>query len=185
MNQESAEVHSTAWAHSPSHCFVPGQAYIVTARAYRKAPVFASPERRTLLLSTLFEQAEQFQWSLQAWAVLPNHYHFVAHAPEDARSLKRMIQALHSFTARAVNAEDRTSGRKVWYQYRDTCITNERSYFARLHYVHCNPVKHGLVAAAENYPWCSMSWFLREADSGFRRTVLSFKCDDISIDDDF
>ena len=179
------EANWTEWAHSPNHCFVTEALFIVTAGTYQKKGLFDSPKRLGLVLSTLMKQANRFDWSLQAWAVLSNHYHFVAQAPEDARSLKRMMQAVHSITARAVNKEDKASGRKVWFQYRDTCITNEKSYFARLHYVHANPVKHRVVAVAESYPWCSMGWFLREAEVGFRRTVLSFKWDRISIEDDF
>ncbi|HOZ47839.1 MAG TPA: transposase [Candidatus Hydrogenedentes bacterium] len=175
----------TQWAHSPSHLFEPGSAYIATAGTYGKKHILNSPERKTLVLSALFEQAQAFGWLLEAWAVLSNHYHFVAHAPDDADTLKRMIQALHSTTARVLNAEDNAPGRTVWFQYRDTCLTNQKSYLARLHYVHTNPAKHGVVAAAENYPWCSMSWFQREAKPAFCRTVLSFKCDRVSVYDDF
>jgi len=185
MLRDVEEAKWTKWAHSPAHYFVPGAMYIVTAGTYRKKQYFAVPRRLTMVLSTLFEQAERFGWSLQSWAELPNHYHFVGQAPENVRSLPRMLQVVHSLTARAVNAEDGTAGRKVWFQYWDTCITNERSYLVRLHYVHANPVKHGVVPAAEDYPWCSMSWFLREAEHAFQRTVLSFKCDRISIKDDF
>jgi putative transposase len=173
------------WAHSPAHWFAPGFAYIVTAGTYQKRHHFESDDRRTLLLTTLFEEAERFGWSLQAWAVLSNHYHFVAHAPEDATSLVSMIRRLHSRTARQLNKEDIAPGRRVWFQYWDTCLTNERSYLARLNYVHHNPEKHGLVALAENYPWCSMAWFLHESEANFRRTVLSFKYDRISINDVF
>src|ERR1700689_3090201 len=43
--------------------------------------------------------------------------------------------------------------------------------FARLHYVHRNPVHHGLVRAATAYPWCSAAWFETEAPASFRKTV--------------
>jgi len=173
------------WAHGPSHAFVPEAAYMVTAGTYRKDRLFNTPQRLSMVTAVLFEQAVSFGWQLQAWAVLSNHYHFVAHAPKDARSLKRMLQAVHSLTARTLNAEDKTAGRKIWFQYWDTCLTFEKSYLARLNYVHNNPLKHGVAATAEQYPWCSMSWFLRETSPGFRRTVLSFKHDRISVDDDF
>ena len=65
--------------------------YIVTAGTYRKQRYFAVPGRLTMVLTTLFEQAERFGWLLQAWAVLPNHYHFVAQAPENVSSLPRML----------------------------------------------------------------------------------------------
>ena len=183
--KQSAEVLWTHWPHGPTHLFVPEAFYIVTASTYRKERYFNTPQRLTLVLSTLFAQAERFGWMLQAWAVMQNHYHFVAQAPQNARSLRTMLRAIHSVTAKAVNAEDGTAARQVWYQYRDTCLTNEKSYFARLHYVHTNPVKHGVTAKAEDYPWCSMRWFVQKANPAFRRTVLSFKCDRISIEDDF
>ena len=185
MTEQLAQTDYTRWAHSPAHCFLPEATYIVTASTYHKKQLFGSPKLLTRLLSTLFDEAERANWSLQAWAVLSNHYHFVAQAPDDAHTLNRMLQAVHSRVARAVNADDNTPGRRVWFQYWDTCITNERSYLARLHYVHTNPVKHGLVAVAEDYPWCSMNWFVREAEPDLQRTVLSANCDRISIRDDF
>jgi len=185
MGSEEQKFRQTDWAHSPTHRFVAGEAYIVTAGTYLKQHYFRSPERRTFLMGTLLEQAAQFDWSFQAWAVFSNHYHFVALAPEDADTLVPMLRAVHSKTARYANEADGLPGRKIWYQYRDTCLTNDKSYYARLNYVHHNPERHGLVRSAEDYRWCSMGWFLREAEPNFRKMVLSFKYDRISIDDDF
>ncbi len=179
------DAYMTHWAHSPSHLFVPGAAYFITASTHAKKRLLNTPERMSLVLSALFEQATTFGWELQAWAVMSNHYHLVAHAPEDATTLKPMLQSVHSLTARALNVQDNTPGRQVWFQYRDTCLTFEKSYLARLNYVHNNPVKHGLVQNAEQYPWCSMAWFMREAKASFRNTVLSFKWDKVSVPDDF
>ena len=173
------------WAHAPSHLFMPNASYFVTAGTHHKALLFDTPEKRDFLLASLFDEAARWEWKLQAWAVMSNHYHFVAHAPEDAETLKRMLTSLHSKTAIELNKRDGRLGRKVWFQYHDTCLTNERSYFARLNYVHHNPVHHGLTQDPKNYRWCSMAWFMREAQSGFRRTVLSFPFDRVQIDDEF
>ncbi len=120
-----------------------------------------------------------------SWAVMANHYHFVGDAPGGVDGTKLMVKALHSRAAIWLNRHDGIAGRKVLYQYWDTCLTDEKSYLARLHYVHHNPVKHGLVENAANYPWCSMNWFCQNARAGFRRTVLSFKTDRVSVPDDF
>jgi putative transposase len=109
----------------------------------------------------------------------------VAQAPDNAKSLKRMLGSLHSKTAIWLNRRDGTPGRKVWFQYWDICLTYERSYLVRLNYVHNNPVKHGLIDNAENYPWCSMSWFVTNATAGFRKTVLSLKYDSVNVEDNF
>jgi putative transposase len=173
------------WHHSPAHIFVSNTAYIVTAGTYNKKLHINTNEKKDLLRTCFFEQAVKFGWQLQAWAIMANHYHFVAFAPPAAHTLSKMIATLHSKTALMINKIDRTPSRKIWFGYWDTCLTFEKSYLARLHYVHSNPVKHGLVSKAEDYPWCSMSWFLNNAKTAFCRKVLSFKIDKISIQDDF
>jgi putative transposase len=46
-------------------------------------------------------------------------------------------------------------------------------------------VKHGLVSVANQYPWCSTSWFETNARPGFVKSVYSFKTDRINVPDDF
>ena len=138
-----------------------------------------------MLQDALLEVATAYEWSLQAWAVFSNHYHFVAKSPNDATTLKKMIQRLHSQTSRAVNRLDGVSGRQIWFQYWDICLTFEKSYYARLNYVHNNPVKHGLVEDAAQYPFCSASWFKAYADPILRRNVEYAPYDQIDIQDDF
>ncbi|MBN1475348.1 transposase [Candidatus Sumerlaeota bacterium] len=179
------ESTTTQGRFTPLHLFLPGATYIITASTYQRTPLFTSPDRLDALQRVIFEQAEKHDWRLLAWALLANHYHLVASAPEKARSLQAWIRAVHSITARDLNRRDGTPGRQVWYQYWDTCITTERSLLARLHYVHTNPAKHGVVDDAADYPWCSMQWLLETAPSERRAAVLGFPCDRISIRDDF
>jgi putative transposase len=158
---------------------------MVTAATYRKEPLFKPGKRLTMLCERLLELAAQHGWKLEAWAVFPNHYHFVATVEEKAETLPRLIGHLHTATARQINAEDETPGRKVWFQYWDTHLTYPRSHLARLNYVHCNAVKHGLVREATLYPWCSAGWFARMAERPFFQTVMRMRSDRISVNDDF
>lgn len=184
MNQQN-EIIYKHYKHAPSHLFVPKAAYIVTAGTMQKELLFRKPYLLSMLLDTIFEQTRRLGWTLEAWAVMANHYHFVAGAPETAMSLSRLIGAIHSISARQINKQDEQPGRKVWHQYWDTCLTYEQSYFARLNYVHHNPVRHGLAKDARDYPWCSMSWLLEEGDGELQKKVLSARFDRVSIQDDF
>ncbi len=177
------EISISKWHHAPLHLFVPNAFYMVTASTLYKQHIFDTPAKLTLLQNTIFEVMEAYGWELQAWALLINHYHFIARAPEDGTSLKRLIQRLHSQSARLVNEIDHTPGRRVWFQYWDTCLTYEKSYYARLNYVHNNPVKHGLVAVAEQYPFCSAGWFKANAPQDLRRKVDSFPYDRFNVPD--
>ena len=156
---------------------------MVTAGTYKKLPYLNSPERLDLFLKSLFEYAEEFQWSLRAWAVLSNHYHFLAASPPDPKSLRRFLSKLHMKTAKEINRQDNKPGRKVWYKFRESRITFEKSYLARLHYVHYNPAKHGVIPLAENYKWCSASWFKNNAPTAFVATVKDFRTNQLDMSD--
>ncbi len=158
---------------------------MVTAGTYRKQPFFNAPGRLTLLHDTLIELALHYGWRLQAWAVFVNHYHFIAAAPEGGNTLRDFLRHLRSDTARRVNLLDGADGRRVWFNFWDTHLTYERSYLARLRYVHENAVHHRVVSRAIDYPWCSARWFETGAPPAFQRTVATFKTDGLRMRDDF
>ena len=74
---------------------------------------------------------------------------------------------------------------KVWYNFWDTRLTFERSYLARLNYVHQNAVKHGLVPVANLYPWCSAAWFERTASPAQVKRIYRFKVEGVHVLDEF
>jgi putative transposase len=182
MPSEKPNAH---WHHAPPHLFVSGASYMITAGTHWKRRLFDSPEKLDYLQQTIFERFGARGWVFEAWAIFSNHYHLIVRAPEDAESLRVVLRDIHADTARWLNQCDGDPGRKVWFNYRDTCLTYQKSYLARLHYVHANPVKHGLVGNAEDYDWSSMAWFMREAKPSFMRTVLSFRIDKLNIPDDY
>ena len=178
------ESHAS-WPHAPLHRISEQGTYIVTAGTYQKQHWFAGPERLDVLQSTLLQKAADFSWQLEAWAVFSNHYHFVAHACVGAAKLHSLIKHIHAASAQEVNLLDSASDRQVWHNYWDTKLTFEKSYFARLNYVHQNAVKHRLVPAANQYRWCSARWFERVATPARVKTIYSFKTDRLNVNDDF
>jgi putative transposase len=173
------------WPHAPLHRLSEQGTYMVTAATHDKAHFFRGPERLDHLEGKLLSLAKEWGWHLEAWAVFSNHYHFVAHSPPDPRTLSAFLQQLHYETAEHVNGLDGRSGRKVWFNYWDRRLTYEKSYLARLSYVHRNAVKHGLVAVANQYRWCSAAWLERTAPAAQVRTLYRFKVDRVKVDDDF
>jgi putative transposase len=170
---------------TPPHWFVSDAIYMVTGATLYKEPFLDSDAKRANFCETLLERAIVLGWSMKAWAVMPNHYHFVAQSPENAISLKSLIQGIHSINAKFVNQIDETPGRRVWYNYWDTCIRTEQSYYARMNYVILNPVKHGLVQNPEGYPFSSYRYFLENTEPEFQILVFAQSFADEKIEDDF
>ena len=180
-----SKVSKVPWPHAPVHRLDEAGVYIVTGGTYLKKHLFLDGPRLRMIHLALLTIAEEHGVQLEAWAVFPNHYHFVGALVGPPGSLLAFVRELHSRTAIALNRYDATPERNVWYNYWDTRLTHQRSYFARLNYVHQNPVKHGLVAVARNYPYGSAEWLERTATLAQVQTIYSFKTDRVRVIDDF
>jgi putative transposase len=176
---------SIDWPHAPVHRLGSGGVYIVTAATLHKEHLFRGSKRLTLLEQSLLTLAKQYEWQLEAWSVFTNHYHFIVRGSDESGHLKRFLTHLHANTARDLNRLDDKAGRVVWFNFWDTRLTYERSYLARLNYVHQNPVRHGLVNKATQYRWCSAAWFERVTQPTMIKTIYGFKIDQLNVPDDF
>jgi putative transposase len=176
------------WPHAPTHQLSERGAYFVTVGTYLKQHHFNSAHRLGVLERGLFKLCNSYGWKLEAWAIFSNHYHIVAQSPEreeNAESLRPMLNELHAKTATWLNRIEAKSGRQVWFNFRETKLTFQTSYLARLNYVHQNAVKHGLVPVAESYLWCSAAWFERMAPVSMVKSIRRFKIDTVKVEDDY
>src|SRR5947207_3263540 len=66
------------WPHAPVHRLSENGVYIVTSGTVHKEHLFKTDEKRDLLERMLLCLSKEHAWQLEAWAVMANHYHFVA-----------------------------------------------------------------------------------------------------------
>ncbi len=182
---EPSSPENKDWPHAPVHRLSEHGTFIVTASTLNRHHYFRGVESLTMLEGKLLELAMQHAVVLEAWAVFSNHYHFVAHTTGVENRLTEMIKGLHFTTAEDLNQRDQQPGREVWFNFWETQLTYEKSYLARLNYVHQNAVKHRLVQQANEYRWCSAAWFERRATRAQVKTIYGFKTDRVKIDDDY
>jgi len=177
------------WPHAPPHRLGQAGVYFLTARAKEGRHLFAEDSMKDWFEETLFTIAAENAWRLEAWAVLSNHYHFIAHVPkgpeeEGAASVRNGIRKLHSLATKECNRRDGTPGRtRLWQNFRETRLTHQESYLARLNYVHQNAVHHGLVAKGSDWKWCSALKFQKAVTPAWVKTVASFRYDEIAQKD--
>jgi putative transposase len=148
--------------HNPPHLFVANTLYMLTGSIYEQVHVMESPQRKTEWLETFYEAAKIYEWQILAWVVLHNHYHAIVQSPEHAANLWKFINSYHKFTGRKWNNEDGVKGRKVWWNYWDTCIRSQRDHANRLRYVFWNPVKHDLVEKPEDHDSSNYGTYLNQ-----------------------
>jgi len=141
--------------HKPPHIEQGTGWYFITAACYEHRAHFTSPDDlkalETRILGTLADESVP----CAGWVVLPNHYHALIHT-QSLRDVGRTIGRVHGGTSRLANLRDQTPGRQVWYKFTDRKMRSERHYWATLHYIIRNPVKHGYVQEPEDWPWSSV-----------------------------
>ena len=111
-------------------------------------PQVASVVQETLLR---FDNA---RYLLHAWVIMPNHVHALM-TVLGGSYLSTILHSWKSYTAKVAN---RSLGRKgtFWQaDYFDRVMRDEVHYAATVDYIHWNPVKAGLCAKPENWPWSS------------------------------
>jgi putative transposase len=187
---EEASRGSRDWPHAPPHRLGSAGVYFLTARARSQRHLLADDAMKDWFEEMLFQVADENDWKLEAWAILSNHYHLIMHVPdsknerEGASSIRAGIRKLHSLTTKELNWRDNESGRtRLWQNFRETQLTHQISYLARLNYVHQNAVHHKLVLKASDYKWCSARQFKQAVTPAWVRTIASFRFDEIARKD--
>ncbi len=106
----------------------------------------------------LFGDGERYR--LLAWVVMPNHVHALCEVMPGV-SLSTVVHAWKSYTAQQLNRLLGATGRLWQPDYFDRYMRDDNHFEATLRYIEDNPVKAGLVDAAEAWRWSS-AWQRRE-----------------------
>jgi len=105
----------------------------------------------------------KWQFHIDAWVVLPEHMHCLWTLPEndtDYSNRWRLIKAAFSRALPPVEQRSvimvRRKERGIWqHRFWEHTIRDDRDYAAHMDYIHFNPVKHGLVGNAADWPFSS------------------------------
>lgn len=177
------------YLHNPPHLFRDKTKYFITGSTYNKKRWFKSDAAKERLLKSFNIGFNKHGWLLEDWVILDNHYHLMGNSPKINNCLPEMMKNIHKHTAMWVkkNVHESINEEKIMYNYWDTCITYEVSYFARVNYIWNNPVKHGYAKNPEE--WKFGSFFTRckvkENNEEMDKIKTNYPCDKVSIDDDY
>ena len=112
------------------------------------------------------EQARRrFAMRVYGYIVMPEHVHLLLSEPGEGM-LQRFVQMLKTRVALEArkSGQRMASGPPFWQtRYFDHNVRNEAAFVRQLRYIHRNPVKRGLCANPEDWPWSSFrAWALGE-----------------------
>jgi putative transposase len=124
--------------------------------------LFTSPDEYEDFLGIIDAAKSRGRLRLIAYCLMPNHWHLLVwpETATDVSSFCHWVGSVHGLRHRRAT---QTIGRGHLYQdrYHSFAVESERQYYEVIRYVEANPVRAGLVAAAADWPWSSLTDRLR------------------------
>jgi putative transposase len=125
----------------------------LTQRGNAKRFVLDRDADRSVYLELLREDCITYNIGLIGYCLMSNHVHLLA-VPHTEVGLAQALKHAHGRYASYWNAAHRSSGH-VWQGRFYSCPLDEPHLWEALRYTELNPVRAGLVARAEFWPWSS------------------------------
>lgn len=153
--------------------------HFLTFSCYHRHPFLGFPSRCDLLLQVLERVRRRYRLVVLAYVVMPEHVHLLVTEPQRS-TLSIAMQALKLGFIRSLEGTGTPGSRKIgetrgtlcsdlgttlpnrfWQaRFYDFNVWTEEKRIEKLRYIHRNPVKRGLVASPEQWPWSSFRWYL-------------------------
>ncbi len=120
-----------------------GYPYFITNVTYRRDALLL--DNIDLFWNAIESARDRSGFEIYAWVVLPEHFHFIIY-PGDVGISEVMKKIKQIFGENFRNRHGFSHGR-VWQNgFHDHIIRDEKDLERHVHYIHWNPVKHGLAA---------------------------------------
>jgi REP element-mobilizing transposase RayT len=117
--------------------------------------IFGGSSEKWRLLDLLADTAEELDWAMYAWCVMGNHYHFLLKTPED--NLSEGMHHINMSYGEWYNKSRGRHGHVFQDRFFSILITEDSHLLEASRYVVLNPLRVGLVAAPQEWPWSSYS----------------------------
>jgi putative transposase len=143
----------------PSECYIGHQWYFLTACTQHRVPRLRNSAIVAAHLEQLTERAKEECFDIQAYCFMPDHLHLLVSGKHGTSNCLKFI---NGFKQRSAYAFKKSTGEKLWqHKPYDHVLRPEERWEAVAYYIWMNPVRKGLCARPENWPYSgsqTMDW---------------------------
>jgi len=153
--------------------------HFITCSCYRRLPLLRSSRAKNSFVQILDEVRERYGFALVGYGVMPEHIHLLVGEPTRGTP-STVMQVLKQRVSRRLRRRRASSTAQLslrfagaglslprfWQlRFHDFNVWSHKKKIEKLHYMHLNPVKRGLVSHPRDWPWSSFSFYARGATS--------------------
>jgi putative transposase len=130
-----------------------GAIHHVYARGAARQDIFLDDADRRRYLRGLERTTRWTCWRCLSYCLMSNHVHLLIETPRP--NLGRGMQRFHGEYAHLFNKRHERSGHVFQGRYEAVGVGTDEQLWTTIAYIVNNPVKAGLCATAERWPWSS------------------------------
>ena len=148
-----------------------GTSYFFTVVTHRRRPILCDEPVRIALREAIEQVRCRYPFTTDAIVLMPDHLHCIWTLPDgDSDFSLRWSQIKHHvsyacgqlYSTALSKSRQRQRTASIWQRrFWEHQIRDETDMERHVDYIHFNPVKHGLVAAASDWPYSSFGRFVR------------------------
>ena len=159
--------------------------YFVTTTVVRFTPIFTNYRFCDILISNIKHYREKYKFIVLGYVIMPSHFHWILIVNPNYGTISDIMRDIKKFTAWQIfdtleeNENDallkifeesanglKDQTKKLWMpRFDDEVIRNQQMFWAKLNYIHNNPIKAGLVSRAEDYKYSSARNYINRDNS--------------------
>ena len=128
--------------------------FFISSRTIQGKNLLQSQCFAELLIDVLRSYTLAGKFKVHEFVVMPDHFHVLV-SVDGNTSIERAVQLIKGgFSFRC--GKELGYKREIWQRgFSEVRVTDKKSFIAHQEYINDNPVKEGLAARAEDYPYCS------------------------------
>ncbi len=136
----------------------PGAFYHVMLRGNGGQDIFCSDSDLIRFNLLLQEGVERYQHRIHAFCLMRNHVHLVIQVSQV--SLSRIMQNVSFRYTRHFNKHQNRMGHLFQGRYKALLVDSDNYLLELVRYIHCNPIRSGIVGKLDDYPWSSHTAYI-------------------------
>jgi putative transposase len=151
---------------------IKGGFYFFTVVTYQRQPIFNNEAARICLRQVWIDVRQRWPFDVIAMCLLPDHLHCIWQLPNEDDNFsirwslikRRFVQEYRRTGSCGLWPGVSGIGRNesgIWQRrFWEHNIKDHNDLQRHIDYIHINPIKHGLVEKAEDWPWSTYKKYL-------------------------
>jgi putative transposase len=134
--------------------------YHVMNRGRQREEIFADSQDFNVFLKLLEESTLLWGGRISAYCLMSNHYHLLIQTPR--ANLSRAMRHIDGIYTQRFNRRHKAVGQLFAGRYRSILIDADAYLLQVVRYIHRNPLRAGMAARPDKYPWTSHPGYLSD-----------------------